>query len=255
LRARSTQVALEAGLPVAILLVWWLSSRDSTSFYFPPLQKILHRFALDWTGPRLGADLWPSLCRLVVGYLIAAVVGVGAGVLLGSSRIASRLASPSVTFLRYLPPVALLPVWIVLLGIGDGMKYAVIAFGAVWPILLNTTDAILDLDPQLLRSADSYQIHGVRRLLWVLLPAAAPRSFAGLRIGLSIAIILMIVSEMVGSNNGLGYITLHSERTFDIPGMWSGILLLGLIGYFSSLLFTVAEMRLLRWHFAERATR
>ena len=134
-------------------------------------------------------------------------------------------------FLRAIPAPALLPFAILVLGVGNSMKIFIIAFVCLWPVLLNTIDGVAGVDPTLRETARVYRIGARDRILRVMLPAAAPQIFAGMRTSLSLALILMVISEMVASTNGIGYFVLQSQRSFAIPEMWSGILLLGLLGY------------------------
>jgi ABC-type nitrate/sulfonate/bicarbonate transport system permease component len=153
-----------------------------------------------------------------------------------------------VEFLRAIPPPALLPIAIVVLGVGNSMKVALIAGGCVWPILLNTIDGVAGVDPVLRDTAGAYRVTRRDRLVHVVLPAASPQIFAGIRLAVSLALILMVISEMVAGTNGIGHFILESQRTFDIPQMWSGILLLGILGYALNGVTVLIERRVLRWH-------
>jgi ABC-type nitrate/sulfonate/bicarbonate transport system permease component len=189
-----------------------------------------------------------------VGYGIAVAAGLVVGVLLGLSETSRRAAQPIVEFLRSIPPPALIPFGILLMGIGHAMKVFIIAFVCVWPVLLNTIDGVRSVDPTLRETARVYGITGSDRLRYVILPASAPQIFVGMRTSLSLALILMVVSEMVASSNGIGYFVLQSQRSFDIPEMWSGILLLGILGYTLNGIFVLVERRVLRWHRGSRAS-
>jgi ABC-type nitrate/sulfonate/bicarbonate transport system permease component len=246
--------ALEAAVPVAVLLVWGLWSAGAGSFFFPPLLDILRTFRETWLFARVPTDALPSLERMALGYALALVLGIGGGLLLGSSRIVRDLTQPIVEFARAIPPPLLIPLAVLVVGIGPAMKVVVIAAGCVWPILLNTIDGVRGLDPTLTDTARVYGLRGRDRLLGVVLPAASPRIFAGMRTALSLALILMVISEMEASTNGIGFFVLQSQRSFDIPEMWSGILLLGLLGYLINSAFVVVEGRLLRWHRASQAS-
>jgi ABC-type nitrate/sulfonate/bicarbonate transport system permease component len=245
---RALPIALEIAVPVALLVVWGVWSAQAQTFYFPPLTDILEQFRETWLFERFGSDVLPSLARLGAGYSLAVVAGVVAGIPLGLSRTARRAASPLVEFLRAIPPPALLPPAIVLIGIGDTMKVLIIAFVCVWPVLLNTIDGITGIDPTLNDTARVYGVRGADRLRRIVLPAASPQIFAGMRTSLSLAVILMVISEMVASTNGIGFFVLESQRSFAIPEMWSGILLLGILGYALNLVFVGVERRVLAWH-------
>jgi ABC-type nitrate/sulfonate/bicarbonate transport system permease component len=250
---RALPIALEIAVPVALLVVWGVWSAQAQTFYFPPLTDILEQFRETWLFERVGSDVLPSLARLGAGYALAVVAGVVAGIPLGLSRTARRAASPLVEFLRAIPPPALLPPAIVLIGIGDTMKVLIIAFVCVWPVLLNTIDGITGIDPTLNDTARVYGVRGADRLRRIVLPAASPQIFAGMRTSLSLAVILMVISEMVASTNGIGFFVLESQRSFAIPEMWSGILLLGILGYVLNLVFVGVERRVLAWHRGARS--
>jgi ABC-type nitrate/sulfonate/bicarbonate transport system permease component len=188
------------------------------------------------------------------GFAIAVVLGVVGGLMLGLSARARRAAAPIVEFLRAIPPPALLPFAILVVGVGASMKVFIIAFVCVWPILLNTIDGVTSVDPTLRDTTRVYGIPDRDRIWRVMLPAASPQIFAGLRTAVSLALILMVISEMVASTNGIGYFVLQSQRTFAIPEMWSGILLLGILGYVLNGGFVLLERRLLRWHRGARAS-
>jgi ABC-type nitrate/sulfonate/bicarbonate transport system permease component len=246
--------ALEIAVPIALLALWAAWSASSDTFYFPPLADILETFNDTWVFERVGSDVVPSLERLFAGYAIAVVVAVAAGIPLGLSPTARRAASPIVEFLRAIPPPALLPFAIVVLGVGNSGKVFLIAFVCVWPVLLNTIDGVTGIDPTLRETARVYGVSGRDRLRRIVLPAASPQIFAGMRTSLSLALILMVISEMVASTDGIGFFVLQSQRSFAIPEMWSGILLLGLLGYALNLIFVLVERRVLAWHRGARAS-
>ena len=246
--------ALEIAVPIALLVLWATWSASADTFYFPPLTDILATFADTWVFERVGSDVLPSLGRLGLGYAIAVVAAVTVGVPLGLSRTLRRATSPLVEFLRAIPPPALLPFAIVVLGVGNAGKVFLIAFVCVWPVLLNTIDGITGIDPTLNDTARVYGVKGRQRLLQIILPAASPQIFAGMRTSLSLALILMVISEMVASTNGIGFFVLQSQRSFAIPEMWSGILLLGLLGYLLNVIFLLVERRVLAWHRGARAS-
>lgn len=250
---RLRDIGLEAGLPVLLVAVWWITSADSQSIYFPPLREILATFADVWLFDRVASDLVPSLIRFTAGFLIAVAGGVALGLLLGLSPAARRATDPIVDFLRTLPKPAIIPPAILFLGVDASMKVFIIAFGAIWPVLLNTVDGVRGIDSDTVDMARVYGLRRSERIRRVVLPAATPQIFAGARLALAIALILMVVSEMVASTDGLGYFVLLSQQTFAIPEMWSGIILLGLIGYLFNGIFVLTERRALRWHRGWRA--
>jgi ABC-type nitrate/sulfonate/bicarbonate transport system permease component len=250
------RLLLTLGLPVVLFAVWWLSSAGSTNFYWPPLSLILEKFEEVWTGERLLSDVLPSLLRLAAGYLLAVAVGVGLGLLVGMNRAVRDVLEPVLELFRAIPPPVLVPVIMLFAGIGDSMKVLVIVSGCVWPILLNTVEGVRAVDEVLRDTCRSYGITGPQRLRHLVLRSASPQIVTGMRQALSIAIILMVISEMFAASNGLGFTIVQFQRSFAIPEMWSGVLLLGLLGFALSLLFRFAENRVLAWyHGLRRAQR
>jgi ABC-type nitrate/sulfonate/bicarbonate transport system permease component len=242
------RLAATLGLPIVLVVVWFLASDGSESFYAPPLRQILKAFADTWTPARLRADVLPSLGRLAVGYALAALLGIAMGVAIGAIPRLRAATEPVLEFFRAIPPPVLVPVIMLFAGIGDGMKVIVIAAGCVWPILLNTVEGVRAVDGVLSDTARAYGITGVARLRNLLLRSASPQIAAGLRQALSIAIILMVISEMFAASNGLGFAIVQFQRSFAIPEMWSGIILLGVLGFALSVLFRLGERRALAWY-------
>ena len=238
---------LALALPAALLALWAIVSERSQSFFMPPLGKILATFGPTWI-PRLASDVLPSVGRLAIGYVCAVLLGVGFGVALGSLPRLRALAEPVLEFFRALPPPALVPVLMLLFGVGTSMRLLVIVSGAIWPILLNTVEGVRAVDEVLSDTCRCYGITGAARLRRFVLRAASPQIVTGMRQGLSIAIILMVVSEMFASSSGLGFAIVDFQRGFSIPEMWSGIIVLGLLGYGLSLLFRAFEARVLHWY-------
>lgn len=240
----------------ALVAMWEVAARTAADPFFPPPTEIGRRAAGLWfTGPpsrlfltdTVYDDVLPSLGRVLGGWAIAVVLGVGLGTALGRSRTAMDYLGPVFAFARAVPPPALIPVFLVLFHLGLRMQLAIIITGTVWPILLNTVDGVRSVDPTQWETTRSFRTPVHYRVGLVVLPAALPRIFAGVRLGLSIALILMVVSEMVGAVNGIGYQLLFAQRQFDLPVMWAGIALLGALGYGLNAGLLAVERRALRW--------
>jgi ABC-type nitrate/sulfonate/bicarbonate transport system permease component len=242
------RVVVALALPVTLIAAWWITSADSQSFYFPPLQTILQTFGKLWFSPHALSDVGPSLWRFSVGYLAAAFLGIVIGIPVGASRNLRNVLEPVLEFLRAIPPPVLVPVLILFAGLGNEMKALVILFGCIWPVLLNTVAGVRALDEVLAETVRSYRIGGLARLWHFVLPGASPQIFTGLRQSLSIGIILMVISEMFAARDGIGFVLVQYQRTFAIPEMWSGIIMLGIIGIVLSLIFRAIEAWLLGWY-------
>lgn len=243
---RRKLLAIEIVSPLLLIAVLTGITLALDSYYFPALPSIIGTFFEVWMSDRLVSDLLPSLQRMGIAYVLSVVAGIGLGMLLARSRRLSVAAEPVLEFLRAVPGPALIPFGILLLGIGDTMKIFIIVMSAVWPILMNTVDGVRSVDKALLHMAKVYHLPR-RAVTGIILRSASPRIIAGMRTSLSITIILMVVSEMIGSTNGVGFSVLQAQRSFAIEEMWAGILLLGLIGYLANLAFLSFEKRALFW--------
>jgi ABC-type nitrate/sulfonate/bicarbonate transport system permease component len=244
---------LQRWLVLAVLVgAWEFATRLANDVWFPPPTKIVKQGVELWfSGSDVGmawtVDILPSLGRAIGGWLIAAAIGIALGTMLGRSRTAMDYVGPLFAFMRAIPPVTLVPVFIVLFGLYTEMKLATIVFGAVWPILLNTVDGVRSVDPVQTDTARSFRTPRYRWIGGVVLPAALPKIFAGLRVSLSIAVLLMVVSELVGRTSGIGYRLIFAQRQFDFTIMWAWIVLLGILGWGLNALLLVVERHMLRW--------
>jgi ABC-type nitrate/sulfonate/bicarbonate transport system permease component len=248
----SRRLLLLFGLPVVLVAIWWFASAGSTSFYFPPLSRIFETFGRVWLSDRFFDDVLPSLGRLAAGYLLATVIGVAVGIPIGLSQTLRNMFEPALEFLRAIPSPVLVPIFILFAGIGTSMKVLVIISGCVWPVLLNTVEGVRSRDEVLEDVVRCYRIGPLARLWRFVLPWASPQIFAGMRQALSIGIILMVISEMFAASNGIGFAVVQFQRGFALPEMWSGIILLGLIGFLLAVLFGLIENRVLGWYFGLR---
>lgn len=235
-------------LPVVLIAAWDFGSRSSTSMYFPSLSRILQRFHDNWIFARFGEDVVPTLEIFALGYLAAVILGIAVGTLLGYNPWLARVVDPFAQFLRALPAVALIPLVLILAGTGIEGKIILVVTGAIWPVLLNTVDGIRAMEPELRRTAGAYLLPRRVYLFSVVLPAAAVNIIAGARIGLAIAMVLTIGSEMFAATEGIGYFVLQAQQSFMITDMWSGIILLGILGYLLTQIFTIVERKILRWN-------
>jgi len=177
---------------------------------------------------------------------------VAMGVAIGSFRVLRGLVEPVLEFFRAIPPPVLVPILMLFAGIGNEMKVLVIVSGCLWPVLLNTVEGVRGLDEVLRDTARCYRLGPRARLLRLILPGASPQIAAGARQALSIGIILMVISEMFAASNGVGFTIIQFQRSFAIPQMWTGIIVLGLIGIALSVIFRMVERRLLSWYIGVR---
>jgi len=240
-----------------LVALWELATWRAENPFFPRPTAIAEAIKEQWlSGPpsrlflteAVREDVLPSLVRLLGGWAIAGVLGVSLGLAIGRSAWLEDFLAPVLHFLRAVPPPALLPVFIVLIGLGSSMQLAVIIFGVIWPILLNAVDGARSVPATQVDTARVFRVSRLRWLFGVVLPSASPKIFAGLRISLSLSLILMVISEQVGSSNGLGSSLVDAQRNFSLRSMWAVIVLLGVLGYLLNSGLLAIERRALRWH-------
>ena len=256
-RRRAVEILGKWVVFACFIAAWQLATSLAEAPYFPTPETIGKSMVDLWlSGPpsqlwlsdAVFGDVVPSLLRLLGGWAAAGVVGVVLGLMLGRSEKLHDYFSPTISFLRSIPPPALLPVFLVLFPIGTPMQLATIIFGVVWPVLLNTIDGAHTLDETVVETTRSMRLSKPRFLATVVLPAALPKIFAGLRVSLSLALILMVISELVGSTNGIGYQMISDQRDFAFTEMWAAIVLLGILGYVLNVLLLAVQNRVIGWH-------
>ena len=236
-------------LPVILIAIWWIATIGNTNYLVPTPPTLAQAFVETWFGERFWQDVLPSIGRLLLGIAGAVILGVGLGILIGSFRTLRQLLEPLLEFFRAVPPPVLVPILALIVGVNDQQKVLVIISGAIWPVLLNTVEGVRATDEVQRDTARSYRLTGSYRLRYLILPAAAPAILTGIRQSLSIALILMVISEMSYSSSGLGFTIVQFQRNFAVPQMWSGILVLGLIGLALSMVFQFIERRMLGWYY------
>lgn len=239
------------------VLCWQALAVAADSLFFPPPSEVLVAAYRVWfTGPAAHAflteqaivNIGASLSRTLGGWGIASAAAIAVGVALGRSRRALDYVHPLLQFGRVTPPSVLIPVFLLVFGIGSTMQLAAIVFGVVWPVLLNAIDGARFVDRAYLDTARVFGISRRRRITHIVLPAAGPKIFAGLRIGMSVALIVMVFSELVGSRNGVGRALTVATQSFEYARVWAIIVLLGLLGYLLNAGLLALENRLLAWH-------
>lgn len=246
-----------AALLVALLALWWLASHlQWVSKVFLPtpeatLASLLEGLNLVSTvdGPRgeLAGFTLSTVERMVLGWLLASLLGMALGALIGISATARAWIQPTLEFVRPLSASAVVPLAISIFGLSPTMVLSVVAFGAMWPVLLATVHGFASVEPRLREVASALQM-GRAAFIWkVGLPSAMPDILAGMRLSMTVSLIVSVVGEMIASQSGLGQAILLAARSFRASELFAGIVLLGLIGFASNALLAVAERRLLRW--------
>jgi ABC-type nitrate/sulfonate/bicarbonate transport system permease component len=242
---------LAASFLVAALLVWgWQLLADYklvSPVFLPGPDRAWAAMVKGFAGGDLGAKLLATIGHMFWGWLIASLAGIGIGAAIGTSPLLRAYLAPMLEFLRPLPASATIPVAIALLGLSDGMVLAVIAFGTLWPVLLATIHGFSAVEPRLYEVGRALGLSRAAVIGKIALPSASPDILAGMRLGLTVALILAVVCEMIAGRDGLGNWILLSARSFRAPDLYAGVILLGVLGYVTAVAIGLVEARLLVW--------
>ena len=242
-------VPLPALFPAAVLALWavaawrgWVAPQ-----ILPGPAVVLETLRALLRSGELWEHLRPSLARVGLGFGLAAAIGTAGGALLGLSRTASAVVTPAFRAYAQIPVIAWVPLGILLLGIEERLLVALVASAAVVPVLLNTYEGVRGISPQLLEVARVYGYRGPRLLCRVVVPAALPSLFVGLRYGLSQAWLTLVAAELVGTTEGMGYLIVQSRELFQLDVVLAAIAVLGMTGLLLDAALSVVESRLLAW--------
>ena len=232
-----------------LLLLWEYGSRSSPKLqlYIPPVSQIIVTLGQLIVSGQVTSHLITTLRRFLEGYLLAAAIAVTLGVVLGYFRFVHSLLETLIEFLRPMPSVAIIPVAILLLGIGDAMIVAVTVYASTWPILINTIDGVRHIERTLIDTGRTFGLARWRILWQIILPAASPHIVTGLRVSLAIALILVTTAEMIAGSKGLGFFILDEERSLRSSAMYAGIILVAALGYLLNRLFLALEEKAMQW--------
>ena len=218
----------------------------NSAFLSPPSAVLAAIVQLAQTG-QLGKHAAASLQRSLAGLILAVVAGVALGLLMGVVRRFEAFVDPLLQLFRQVSALALFPVFLLFFGIGEASKIAIIFWAAFWPVLLNTISGVKQVEKLLIHSALSMGASRGFIFFKVILPAAAPSIFTGIRLAGAYSITALVAAEMIGSHAGLGFLTLNSQEIFQIPSMYAGIVLLAVLGLALNYGLALLEKRLTRW--------
>ena len=237
-----------AGVLAAWVALWWTASNAGwvSRVFLPTPEATLASLSEGLRGDLLDYTL-ATVRRMLEGWLLASLFGVALGAAIGVSPAVRAWVQPTLEFIRPLPASALLPLAISIFGLNPGMVLFVVAFGAMWPVLLATVHGFAAVEPRLSELARCLQLPRAAFVWKIGLPNALPDILAGMRLSMTISLIVAVVGEMIASQSGLGQAILLAARAFRASDLFAGIALLGLIGFASNALLAFAEKKLLRW--------
>lgn len=233
----------------AIILGWQVLAdlRLISPIFFPSPARAIGVLISRVADGSIWVSLAATSARMAVGWMLAAVVGVIVGAAIGSSRLARELLDPTLEFIRPLPASAVIPVAILFFGLTNTMSLTVIAFGAIWPVLLASVHGFSSVQLELQDVADVLGFSKREFLQKIAFPTALPDIMGGLRVSLAIALILTVVTEMQSSLPGLGWDIFYAQRSYRSADLYAGLILLGLLGFVANHLILLIERRTLRW--------
>ncbi|QJC50631.1 ABC transporter permease [Paenibacillus albicereus] len=234
---------------LALALVWETAPRlglvDAT--FLPPLSEVLRAWGELAVSGSLLENFQASIARSLGGLLLAVAIAIPLGLAIGYSRTAAALLGPVLELFRNTAALALLPVFILILGIGETSKVSIVLFACTWPILLNTVSGVRGVDPLLVKSARSLGLPPFKLFYKVILPASLPSVFTGIRLAGASSILVLIAAEMVGAKAGLGYFINYTQYNFQIPEMYAGILTISALGLLINQGLVLLERRFSGW--------
>ncbi|MCR5756121.1 MAG: ABC transporter permease [Acetatifactor sp.] len=243
-------------LSLAIFIAIWeifcaLNSISDTPIintaFFPSPHKLVTAIVNQIKNGQFQKDLFISMGRVIKGFLIAAVLGVGSGVLCGFFKPLSRLFNPIIELFRPIPAMAFLPIFLLWFGIGESSKVAFIAFGAFFTIYVNTYRSIIYTSPLLIRAAQCLGANKIQVLMKVGIPNSLPGILTGLRLGLGTSLFVLVAAELIAASAGLGFRIMECRNNIAIAIMLAYAFIIGIIGLFFNFIFGLLEKRLLRW--------
>lgn len=253
--AETARTALRRyGLLAGFLAVWQIGSTQGwiNATVFPPLDAILAALWQGLSGGALIDDIAISLQRSGLAFAAAVGLGIPLGLFMGQIRPVEQALDPILQFFRQTSALALYPVFILLLGLGEASKVFVIFWATLFPVLLATIGGVKEVDRKLIEMATTFGASRITIFRRVVLPASVPSIFVGLRLSATTALLLLIAAEMIGANKGLGFQVMNAQYNFQIPQMFAAILLLALLGLTANALLVGLQQRLCRWDIATR---
>jgi ABC-type nitrate/sulfonate/bicarbonate transport system permease component len=240
-----------ASLAVGILLVvLWQRIADARlipAVFLPGPDKAWASLVGGFASGNMLSLLLATVLRMIYGWLLASLLGIAIGAAIGMSPRTRAYLGPTLELLRPLPAPAIIPLAVAFFGLSDAMVLGVIGFGALWPMLLATMHGFAAVEPRLYEVARTLGLSRLAVVFKIALPSSLPDILAGMRLGLTIALILAVVGEMLTGQDGLGTLILRAARAFRAADLFAGVILLGLLGYASAEALAFAESRLLRW--------
>lgn len=235
---------------IAFLVLWEIVARlklVSTPAFFPPVSKVFMALLDEAVTGKLWVNIQISLQRALIGFVVGLIVAIPLGIEIGWFKKFGDIINPLLQVFRNMPVLALLPVFVMFFRIGELSKVMVITWGVLWYTLLNTISGVRSVDPQLIKAARSMGTQPLRLFASVVLPAALPFIFTGIRLSATVSILILIAAEMMGASSGIGYALYFYQANFLIPQMYVYIMIMAILGTTVNFVLEAVERRCFRW--------
>lgn len=244
-----TTIALAAILPILLIVYWYVGSENNlfNQSIIPTPHKMWVQFSKMISDGSLFGHIAVSFRRVITGYLIGALAGVLLGMLIGLYTRLNQMFIALIGILRPIPPIACIPLFILILGIGEASKTALIFIGSFWPCLLNTISGIHTTNKKLIEVAEVFGKNKLSILLNIILPSAVPSIFTGLRLGISTAWSCVVAAEMIASTEGVGYLIMYARQMTKPAMLFVGIISIGVIGLIIDLFMQFLQKKIVYW--------
>jgi len=235
--------------PAALLLLWEVLARSGVidARFFPAPSSIFYHLLFVSPGEGIFTDILYSVYRISVGYVIGCVFGVTLGIAMGLSRVARLILYPVIIATYPIPKIAILPLIMLIFGIGEMSKIVVVAIGCFFLVLINTLHGVDSLEKIYRDVAAVYKITKRSFIFSIAFPRALPSIFTGLKLAIGYSLVIVVAAEFSGANKGIGYLIWQSWETFSIKSMYAGIFVIGLLGFLFSYSLDLLERRLIPW--------
>lgn len=247
---RTVQSVFKKSIAIILLLVLWQTAPKlglADKAFLPSFSDVLHAWWQLLLSGELKNHIVASLTRALGGFAIALVYGIPLGLAIGWYKGVSDVISPLIEVFRNTAALALFPLFILLLGIGEVSKIAIVVYACSWPILLNTIAGVKSVDGLLIKSAQSMGVNQFTLFRKVILPAAVPTIFTGIRLAGATSILVLVAAEMIGAKAGLGYLIQYTQYSFQIPSMYAGIITISFIGLIINKVLLHIEQKFSAW--------
>jgi ABC-type nitrate/sulfonate/bicarbonate transport system permease component len=249
LSAKAYERLISLSSPIVLLLLWEAAARSGVidSRFFPPPSSILEEMMAMLRTGELMTHTLSSLRRLGWGVLLGGVPALLLGIVMGLNRVARAIVEPLVAALYPIPKSSIVPLALLIFGLGEGSKVFMVAVGVFFPVIINTTTGVLEINKIYLDVGKNFEASRWNVLWTIALPGALPVIMTGVRLGIGMGLVLIAVAEMIGAKSGLGFMIWNAWETFSVERMYVGLLVIAIVGVAVTFLLQELERILIPW--------